>query len=60
MRELSEKERLLLVDLLDAAHKEKLHELHHASTVSYKLLLKEKIDLIEALVTEFAQPGVAG
>jgi hypothetical protein len=57
MRELSEKERLLLVDLLDAAHKEKLHELHHASTADYKQLLKEKIKLIEGLKAQLA--GVA-
>ncbi len=47
--ELTDKEREYLITLLAATHREKLHELHHTDTASYKTFLKGEISLIEAL-----------
>jgi hypothetical protein len=47
--ELTDSERDYLVALLEAAHKGKLHELHHTDTADFKKLLKEELALIEGL-----------
>lgn len=47
--DLTDQEREYLEELLEAAHKNKLHGLHHAQTSDYKLILKDKVRIIEAL-----------
>jgi hypothetical protein len=47
--ELTDKERDYLTTLLEARHREKLHELHHTDRGEYKTLLKAEIALIEEL-----------
>jgi hypothetical protein len=47
--ELTDTERDYFMKLLEATHREKLHELHHTDTNEYKILVKAEIDLIEAL-----------
>jgi hypothetical protein len=47
--ELTDKERDYFMTLLEARHREKLHELHHTDRGEYKALLKAEIALIEAL-----------
>ena len=49
--ELTARERLLLAELLEAVHKERLHELHHTTTGEYKRILREQIGVIEGLRT---------
>ncbi len=52
---LDAKERELLVEMLEAAEKEKLHELHHASSSEYKRLLRSRLTLIERLADKLMQ-----
>jgi hypothetical protein len=47
--ELTDKERDYFMTLLEARHREKLHELHHTDRGEYKALLKTEIALIEGL-----------
>ena len=47
--ELTDKERDYFMTLLEATHREKLHELHHTDANEYKTLVKAEIALIEAL-----------
>ena len=49
--ELTDRERLLLSELLETVHKERLHELHHTTTGGYKRILREQIEVIEGLRT---------
>ncbi len=46
---LTDAERDLLLEVVDARHKSMLHELHHTDTYEYKQLLQQKIDLLENL-----------
>jgi hypothetical protein len=46
---LTDSERELLVEVLDARHTAMLHELHHTDTYDYKKLLEDKINLLEKL-----------
>lgn len=52
--ELTDKERDYLITLLEATHREKLHELHHTDAKQYKALVKAEISLIEALRTKLS------
>ena len=52
--ELTERERELLTELLEAAHKEKLHELFRTDSLGYKQMLREKIAVIEAVCSKVA------
>jgi len=52
--DLTEHQRELLTELLDAAHKERVHELHRTDSLSYKKLLREKIAVIEDLCDRIA------
>lgn len=52
--ELTEHQRELLTELLEAAHRERAHELHRTDSLSYKKLLREKIRLIEELCDRIA------
>lgn len=49
MIDLSEEERDYLIELLEASHKQMLHELHHTDTASFEGRLKEQIALNEGL-----------
>jgi hypothetical protein len=50
--ELSDAERDLLRELLEMAHKDKLHELHRTYSLGYKQLLRAKVAMIEELCTK--------
>ncbi len=52
---LEAKERELLIEMLETAEKEKLHELHHASSSEYKRLLRTRLTLIERLADKLTQ-----
>lgn len=54
--ELTDKERDYLMTLLEATHREKLHELHHTDASDYKILVKREIALIEALSAKLSAP----
>ncbi len=45
--ELTEHERELLTELLERAHRERLHELHRTYSLGYKQLLRERISTLE-------------
>ena len=46
---LNDYERGFLLELLEAAHREKLRELSHTDSPAYKGLLRERIAIVEAL-----------
>jgi hypothetical protein len=57
---LTEHEREILTELLEQAHKEKLHELHRTYSLGYKQLLRERIKTLENLSAKVAvQESVA-
>lgn len=45
-------EREALLELLEAKRKAMLHELHHTDTNDYKNMLRQRIDIIEGLITK--------
>ena len=47
--QLTNEEREYLMTLLEATHREKLHELHHTDRAEYKALVRSEIASIEAL-----------
>ncbi len=47
--ELTEHEREILTELLEQAHRDKLHELHRTYSLGYKQLLRERIATLENL-----------
>lgn len=47
--ELTEHEREILTELLEQAHRDKLHELHRTCSLGYKQLLRERIATLENL-----------
>ena len=54
MFELTDHERELLTELLEHAHKDKQHELFRTDSLSYKQMLREKITVIEGIVSKVA------
>jgi hypothetical protein len=52
--ELSDHQREMLTELLEAAHKDKVHELHRTDSLGYKAMLREKISTIEELCAMIA------
>lgn len=56
---LTEQEREFLIELMEMAHREKLHELHHADSSDYKKLLRHRVTLIESLSAKLAAVEVA-
>ena len=52
--DLDSAERELLLEMLEAAEKEKLHELHHAHSSEYKRLLRNRLTLIERVTNKLA------
>jgi hypothetical protein len=47
--DLNEREAAVLLTVLEIAHKEKLHELHHTSTKDYAQRLRAEADVIERI-----------
>ena len=52
--DLTEHQRELLTELLEAAHKDTVHELHRTDSISYKQLIRSKIAMIEGLCSTIA------
>lgn len=52
--ELTDHQRELLTELLEAAHRDRTHELHRTDSLSYKKLIREKIAIIEDLCDRLA------
>jgi len=52
MFELPSDERDYLSEILREAHTQLLHQMHHASTHSYRSLLREQVDLNERLLAK--------
>ena len=52
--ELTEHEREILTELLEQAHKERVHELHRTYSLGYKQLLRERIATLESLCEKVA------
>jgi hypothetical protein len=55
--EVTEKEREYLLELLEAAHKTLLHELHHSATTRFRDLLRQKLELLEGLKAKMKTAG---
>ena len=47
--ELDSHERQLLIEILEAAEKERLHELHHTDSYEYKRMLRGRLELIQRI-----------
>jgi hypothetical protein len=52
MLEISEQESKYLLELLEATHKDMLHEINHTDTRDYKNMLKEKIAVVDELTAK--------
>jgi len=52
--QLDAQEREILLETLEAAEKQKLHELHHTDKAAYKQLLRDRIEWIERIVEKLA------
>ncbi len=52
--DLTDHQRELLTELLEAAHRDTVHELHRTDSLSYKKLIREKIASIEELCVALA------
>ena len=51
--DITEQERELLLEILEARHVELLHELHHTDTRDFKEMLKRKVEIVEGLKSKF-------
>lgn len=58
--QLNEQEREILTELLEQAHKEKMHELHRTYSLGYKQLLRERIATLENLTAKVAVKETVG
>lgn len=56
--ELTDQEREYLLEVLENAQKEKLHELHHADSSDYKRLLRHRLEILEALAAKLLPTAV--
>jgi hypothetical protein len=52
--ELTSRQRDVLKELLESAHREKVHELNRTNALGYKQLLRDKITTIEELRARIA------
>ncbi len=52
MIELTDRQREMLTELLETAHRDTVHELHRTYSLGYKAVLREKIAVIEELTTK--------
>ena len=59
MLDITEKESLLLMELLEARNTAMYHELHHTDMRDYKEFVRRKIELLEGLKAKVAA-GVPG
>lgn len=57
---LTEHQREILSELLEAAHRDKVHELHRTDALGYKSILREKIAVIESLCEMIAVVETVG
>lgn len=57
--DLTPRELTLLIELLDAAQREKLHELHHADLRDFKQHLRDRLRLIEGVRAKIAASHAA-
>lgn len=55
MIELNERERDYVLTVLLAAHKQMMHELHHADSAEYKQQLRRQIELNERVTMQVRQ-----
>ena len=52
MLDISDQERLLLLELLEARYTAMYHELHHTTLREYKGYVRQKIEVLEGLKTK--------
>ena len=52
--DLTEHEREILTELLEPAHRERLHELHRTDSLGYKQLLRERLQSLENITDKIA------
>ena len=52
---ITEQEKGHLLEMLEANHKDLLHELHHTDTADYKEMLREKIRVVESLQSKLTE-----
>ena len=55
--ELTERQTEMLAELLEAAHRDKVHELSRTDALGYKQMLREKIAVIEELCARIMVTG---
>lgn len=55
--EITEQERLLLLELLEAKNAAMFHELHHTDLRDYKTYVRQKIELLEGLKSKVERAG---
>jgi hypothetical protein len=55
---ITDEERQLLYDLLETVGSQKIHELHHTDSHSYKQLVKHQLALFEAIQAKLKQEAV--
>ena len=49
--EITDQEGEILREMLEAAHKGTIHELHHADASEYRRMLKDRLRIIETLIS---------
>ena len=57
--ELTEQEKDYLLEVLESAHGELIHEIHHTDTAEYEELLRQKVALVERLKAKVKRLGGA-
>lgn len=57
--EITNRQRELIAELLDAAHRSKLHELNRTDSLTYKQLIRDQIAVIEELHAKFAALAIS-
>ena len=56
--DLTAREVALMAALLDAAHRQRLHELHHTDSRDYRERLRHEVEIIEDLAARLAAEPV--
>lgn len=57
--ELDPRETEMMIALLDAARRERLHQIHHADSRDYRERLKNEVRLIEAVLAKLGAGAAA-
>jgi hypothetical protein len=60
MLNLTDQEQQLLLELLEAAHKEMIQGIDHTDTRDYRELLKQKTELLEGLIAKIRNLNATG